>query len=366
MLFFFFYSISCVYWEFNPKEYEELKKHSYEKPILMLFYSTKCPHCNGIKELVDKYTVNRTAGRNDSYVALVNCLGPDHYCRKYDIHYTPSMFLVIGPDKRYWPKITEKSIEKWDEAIDKYLYNDMNEIKEIGEIKDNETLPFVLETKNNETKEFMTMAKIAKKYKLFDDKFYYIIKDDINESKLYTINSPNCTKVYDPKVQRLDEFIEQNKFGPKHNYNLDEYNHIPTESISLIIDANKDRVANVTRQLTKLSDGFCGKMLFGYSDDENLRKKLDIKKDDMPVFVYSTPKCVARTNADIFEAIEAHFFEEADKGKICNNDYFLGPVSNQLKIPGYHVVFVYVTVILSLTLILRTDNINDENAVKFE
>ena len=362
LLFFHLFSIAhSVYWKYNAIEFEDLQKNSIEKPIFVVAFSYNCPHCQGLKQKVKQYAINGTGKRDDVIITTINCSSPHRYCKRFDIKTVPSMFLVIGDDQNYWPRIKNKNTSAWNAFFDEYLLNNFKEIKSVSQVPHNDKyVPFILETKSNETKEFQFIQSISRYYKIFGNTFYYIINKDINTYNLQVLKSPNCSKTYDQNLQSLKEFIYQNKFGPLHFYTYKEFTNIKESHISLMLIDSNSPLESQKEALLSYNNHFCNKITFGYSNDKTLTQKLDIASTDRPALIYKLPHCLAKTKVRVLDAIQAGFFEAAESKKACDEGFFLG-VPTENTIPGLHIVVVYCVIVLSLILILRSDNSQDND-----
>ena len=364
---FHLFSLSyCVFWKYNAIEFENLVRQSVERPIFVVAFSVNCPNCQGLKKEVKQYAINGTGKREDIIITTVNCSSPHRYCKRFlNIKTLPSMFLVIGNDENYWPKMTNKNTSAWGPFFDEYLSNNFKEINSLSQATcDEKYTPFVLETSSNETKEFQLIQRISRYYKIYGNTFFYIIDNTLSSYRLTVLKSPNCSKSYDQNTQTALEFIEQNKFGPLHLFTYQEFTQIKDRHISLMLVDSEILFQSQKEALLSFNDNFCNKITFGYSNDKNLTQKLGIASTDRPSLVYKLPHCIAKTKSRILDAIQAGFFEAAQEKKACDGEFFVG-VPPENTIPGLHIVVVYCVIILSLILIIRTDN-SPENENKFE
>ena len=373
-----------TWWEYNDDEFEEMKKNSFQKPILVVCYSKYCPHCIGLPEGTKQYS-DGIGNRTDIYVTTIEC-SEKTGCYRFQITGTPHIALVIGKNRRYWPRIRSRNGEDWNKIIDSYLNPSLREIKTDQELTDaineptNGGATFHLETPDTKNPIFLSLKNLSNKYKLYNDTFTYRLNTKLESPQLAVYNSPTCSFKYYPNTESVENFVHAHRFGPKHRYDMDEYSKT-IRKIPLITAYVEDSLNGAQKYALKsFSNNFCSKAKFGFislKESKNMMKFVGLNNSELPLLVFHYKKCVSVYKGRIVKAEESGFLGAALDNHICGTTMENGQVikknatdemnlANNLsifrrwKFSGYKFSMIYLFTLLFLILVIRFKSI-DEN-----
>lgn len=373
-----------TWWEYNDDEFEEKKKNSFQKPILVVCYSKYCPHCNGLPEGTKQYS-DGIGNRTDIYVTTIEC-SEKTGCYRFQITGTPHIVLVIGKNRRYWPRIYSKNGEDWNKIIDSYLNPSLREIKtdqELSKAIDEPTnggATFHLETPDTTNQIFLTLKNLSNRYRLYNDTFTYRLNNKLSTPQLTVYNSPSCSFQYYPNSESVEDFVHTHRFGPKHRYDMDEYSKT-MKKIPLITAYVEENLNGAQKYALKtFSNNFCNKAKFGWislKESKNMMKFVGKNNSELPLLVFHHKKCVSVYKGRIIKAEESGFLAAALDNHICGstmeNGQFIKNVTDEInlsnkdlsatkkwKISGYKFSIVYLFTLLFLIIFIRFRSV-DEN-----
>lgn len=376
-----------TWWDYNDNEFDDLKKNSFTKPIFVVCYSKYCPHCSGLPEGTKQYS-DGVGNRTEFYVTMLDC-SENPGCRRFQITGTPHMVLVIGPNRRYWPRVYSKVGDDWNVFIDKYIYPSLREIKTdeelllaINEPTDGGST-FHLETYDTNNNLFAELKKLSNKYSIYNDTFIYRINPNIkqNSPQLTVYTSPTCSQLYNPQTGSVEDFIIQNRFGSRHRYDLDEYSKAVKKAPLVTIFVAEELNSAQKYVLKNSPKHLCNNIQFGWISLKKSKNALKMTKknnSDLPFMFYNYQNCKSVYKGRVIKAEENGFYHAALDRQICGitleSDENLRTNSTQneginvtnnairsKEILGYHFSIFYVLVGLSLILVFRFLHKDEEN-----
>lgn len=265
---------------------------SKRKPLLALFFSHRCPHCSGIPEALQEYA-NNTGKRDDIYITQIDCYNSIG-CELFDIHSTPTQYLIVGGSKRYWPQTNARSEKDWDKWINETWSFQLHKINS-SELF-NETLKtslggstFYLEIDSESNSLFKKIKKLSRYYHIFNTNFVYTINSSISSPRLLVYTSPYSFITYSNK-ENVDHFIDSHKFSSIHQFDIDEIASQRSKPYAIlytrspIYQSQIDSIYELTKNLSSKN------FIFGWYDDhsdekKSLLKKLKISDRDIPFLI---------------------------------------------------------------------------------
>ncbi|EAY17237.1 hypothetical protein TVAG_291900 [Trichomonas vaginalis G3] len=196
------------------------------------------------------------------------------------------------------------------------------------------------------------MKRLYRYYRLFNTTFLYEINSTLKKAKLTAFRSATIKIEYNPKKEFLTQFIEKNKFITMHYYDYQDYQEIKGKPFYMFISPKK--LLDIQKvQLQNLSEKYSSKMQFGWTDDRYIAKDLGVSVKDVPISVYQSDRCIAKTKFRISDLEKIHFFEETETGNACDYDFWVGKKMKKT-ILGYEFSFAFIVVCLSINLFLRS------------
>lgn len=383
----FLFSI-LTWWEYNDDEFDKMKTNSMNKPILVVCYSKYCPHCNGLPEGTKQYA-DGIGNRTDIYVTMIEC-SENPGCYRFQITGTPHIALVIGKNRRYWPRIRSKNGEDWNKIIDSYLNPTLREIKTDQELIEAINEPtdggatFHLETPDTKNQIFQSIQNLSNRYRLYNDTFTYRINTQLESQspQLTVYTSSSCSIQYQPNSGTVEEFVHTHRFGPKHRYDLDEYSKTFRKTPLITIYAEENLNGAQKYALKSFSNDFCNKAKFGWislKESKNMMKNVNKNNSELPLLVYHYKKCVSIYKGRVIKAGESGFLGASIDNHICgatmengqvikknitqesnSNASLKEPIPERLKISGFKFSMIYLFSLLFLILVIRLRS-TDEN-----
>jgi hypothetical protein len=295
---------------------------------------------------------------------MIDCAADGSDCSPFHIGGTPHIALVIGPRWKYWPQIQTRELGEWNAIIDSYKAPSIREVKTNADLAAAKREPagggsaFHLETPNLNVTILSELANFSKVYRLYNDTFTYRLNPQLSAPIVTAHTSPNCTVEW--TSGNLDQFIETNKFGSRHQYDQDEYKLMSRHSKAAIVVVDDKLIGVQSYALEELPRNHCSDITFGWfsaNSANNMLKAFGQNSSDLPFLVYSQPnKCRAIHKGRLMEAEVSDFLPRASKGELCGQVVFGSEGSAQVASPREAarvggLVFSGVYVMAGLTLI---------------
>lgn len=289
LIFFFQQSFSLI-WKYNSSEIKDKLIESEEIPIFMFMYSTYCALCEDVileasklsKQISDRTVINYTE---------INCVEDPETCSRFNITRTPSIFLISGENPRYWPRTDTKTVDGWNEFIDKYIGLSVKKINSkeklfnlINNISASENVIFCVVTPNEQDLKMKSIRRLSRKYTKYNVSFVYILDSTVETSTLTAYKSTKCSIQYDESQMDILQFIEKYKFGPFHKYNYEEWKN-ETSSNDLVVVYTKDSITQGTKiSLSSIQNYYCD-VSFGWisaQESNDLLSLYELEEHDLP------------------------------------------------------------------------------------
>jgi hypothetical protein len=278
------------------------------------------------------------------------------------------MVLVIGPKRKYWPRVSSRVGTDWNIFIDKYVYPSLREIKTDEELREAKSEPddggttFHLETPKNGSELMRELANLSKEFRIYNDTFTYRVRASLAKAVLTAHIAPGCSVEWTGGTLR--EFLEKYKFGSRHEYDRDEYKALVRESKTALVMADEGLIGGLRYTLERLPGEFCHKVVFGWIKMRNAKKIVKgVKQNisDPPFMLYTDPKqCWAVNRGRVADAVKSGFLRKAVDGKLCGRIYF--PSNNMTvtteavvedKVTGNRLSVVYFATLLTTIAVIR-------------
>jgi hypothetical protein len=236
-------------------------EQSFEKPLFHLCFSRYCPHCHGLDNGFINF--NRTLGdRDDIYISMIDC-AVKRGCYLFKIHGTPSIKLIRGKKHRYWFETGERGPNGWARFIDQNIGPNLREIFNESELEEAKEEPqnggstFYLETPSENHSWVHEIREISKEIRIYDATFVYKVNKDIRTPKLHVFRSKYCDKVYRGLKSGIRNFVDKNKFGVLHRYDIEEFVHLFGTTKAALLIVSKDISPPQKSALVELSKDHC-------------------------------------------------------------------------------------------------------------
>jgi hypothetical protein len=333
-------SLSCLsastWWNFTSEEFEEKKRNSFQLPVFVVCYSHWCPHCSGLPEGTVQYSES-DGNRSDVLVTMIDCADRGQDCGHFHISGTPHMVLVIGPKRKYWPRVYSRVGTDWNIFIDKYVKSSLREITTDEELLAAKREPadggttFHLETPSADSALIQQLANFSKAYRIYNDTFTYRVNRKLGKPVLTAHVSPHCSATW--RSGPLKDFLEKYRFGSRHQYDQDEYRLQSRHSRMALLVVEEGLIGGQGYALENLPKGFCDNLTFGWfsaKDSKHLLKEFRQNTSDLPFIVYSdAKKCRAFNKGRASEADSSGFLTRALNGELCGKVFLNGRIRTQ-------------------------------------
>jgi hypothetical protein len=321
-----------TWWDFRNEEWDEKRRNSLNVPVFVVCYSRWCPHCSGLPEGTREYS-DGEGNRSDVYVTMIDC--HDHFdeCSHFHIRGTPHLVLVIGPKRKYWPRVYSKSGKDWNVFIDKYVKPSLREITTDAELLEAKREPngggttFHLETPTSDTPLILQLANLSKEFRIYNDTFTFRVNPNITSPVLTAHVSPYCTARWTSGTLR--QFLERYRFGSRHEYDQDEFRLYSRRSKMALLVVDDGLITGQNFALEALPKNFCEDITFGWlpvKDTKHLLKEFRQNVSDLPFMLYTDPdsKCRAFNRGRASEAEKSGFLRKAIGGELCDKTFLDG------------------------------------------
>jgi hypothetical protein len=378
-MFWFACCASSAWWTFNETEFAVLRHHTFERLIFAVCYSDHYPSCMGIPELTRRFAAN-LGNRSNLLVTLVNTADRNHI-RHFRITGTPFILLVLGPKRKYWPKTEERDEAAWDRFIRAQTSPSLRLISNSSERRsslldgfESGGSSFHLIVPSENLSIVSELRALSRRHRIFGCTFTFELNETVQKPKLTVHRAPNCSTEFDG--ERLSEFVDSNKFGALHKYDLEEYLEATARSETLIFILVQNLDGNHRAMLHKIATNLnCEGLVTGWATTHESKRKilieLGINFSDLPALVYRSPKTHCTTfykgAAEFVE--ESGFLRRAREGKVCNKTFYatfheekthaeamsekqIGP-KDLRGVPGFVFIAVYGAVGLSIVFLMR-------------
>ena len=294
IIFSIFFKISySTWWNFSESEFPNKVAHSFEKPIFQLCYSRYCPHCVGLPEGFRNF--NRTLGdRDDIYISMIDC-AVERGCWLFKIHGTPSIKLVMGNNVRYWADTGERGANGWSRFIDSHIGPNLRQIYNDSELEEAKNEPtdggttFYLETPSINHSWVNEVRLLSREFRIYNDIFVFRVDESLLFPKLHAFRSKYCDKVYTGFKAGIRHFINKNKFGVLHRYDLNEFEKLVQTRKAALFIVNKNIMLEHKNGLIELSKDHCNEDIdFGWAsigeknDDQKINKYVKADLNELP------------------------------------------------------------------------------------
>jgi hypothetical protein len=324
---------TSTWWNFTREEFEEKKRHSLTLPIFVVCYSHWCPHCSGLPEGTVQYS-DSDGNRTDVIVTMIDCADRSEDCGIFRVPGTPHMVLVIGQRLRYWPRVYSKVGKDWNMFIDKYVKPSLREVTSDSELFEAKREPsdggttFHLETPDTANDLMAQLANYSKEYRIYNDTFTYRVNPSLKGPLLTAHVCPYCTTTWTEGP--LKDFLEQFKFGSRHEYDQDEYKLLTRRSKAAIVVVDEAIASAQLYALESLPMNYSMEIAFGWlktKDAKHLLKEFKQNTTDLPFILYTDEhKCRAVYKGRAADAERSGFLEKAISGELCGKTFVNGIV----------------------------------------
>lgn len=260
MLSILFCKTTSTWWDYDASHIDEMIKNSIEKPLFILFYSHYCGHCHGLPEGLQAYSEG-LGNRSDIYLSKVDCADERRACGKFQIRGTPTMLLIMGNDRDYWPESPERGAEGWDRWINMSIAPSVIRVRSFDDVTPalndykNGGSVFYLEVPSEDHPYFLKYKEISRTHKFYESKFYYALGSG---PKLTGYTSKFCSIKFSGSVEKMEEFITNNKFSAAHKFTDKELVDVGIRKPAAVLVTNKDSIHQVQAEaLHELTKGHC-------------------------------------------------------------------------------------------------------------
>jgi hypothetical protein len=216
--------------------------------------------------------------RTDVLVTMIDCAVEQENCAIFKVGGTPQMQLVIGPRRRYWPRIGSRDGKDWNVFIDLYVKPSLREITTDEELENAKQEPwdggttFHAEVPSNTSDLRKELSQFSKEFRIYNDTFTYRVNSSLTSPVITAWTSPHCAVVYETGPLRA--FIDAWKFGCRHRYDKEEYQIMNHRSASLIMMVEEHLAHAQNFALSQLPKGYCDKVEFGWSSAKESKSML--------------------------------------------------------------------------------------------
>jgi hypothetical protein len=241
------------------------------------------------------------------------------------------MVLVMGHNRKYWPRIGHRDGKEWNIFIDKYVNPSLREVKTDWELHLAKREPydggtaFHLETPANDSDLMRELRVLSKEFRIYNDTFTYRVNQGPTKEILTAHTSPYCSVTWESGTLR--EFLEEYRFGSRHRYDPWELSEVSKNAAVVLVEESLSPGQRYA--LEKIPWRHCG-VAFGYlpiKDEKEFVKELEKPKLPIPVLMFRTPsKCRAFHFGKVAEAHSSGFLYKAERGELCNKLYSNGTV----------------------------------------
>jgi hypothetical protein len=323
-------SVAPTWWNFTNDEFEDLKASSLHKPIFVVCYSQWCPHCSGLPEGTVQYSQG-AGNRSDVYITMLDC-SVRHECGHFHVEGTPHMVLVMGRDRRYWPRIWQRDGKEWNIFIDKYVKPSLREVRSDAELLAAKREPadggaaFHVETPTADHDVLRQLAELSREFRIYNDTFTYRLNADVAQPVLTAHTSPHCSATW--RSGSVREFVERHKFGSRHRYDMDEFKALRRRTKTAMVVVDEGLSNGQKYALERVPRAFCDDIAFGYVAVKDTKWFLKVIKKDrltIPILVFGNPdKCHAYHMGRTADAAASGFLARAARGDLCGKVYLNG------------------------------------------
>jgi hypothetical protein len=320
-----------IWWTFNVTEFQIYRHESFDRPIFVVCYRPSCPSCQGVPEMARHFAEN-LGNRSDLLVTTVNAdeAGSIGFFR---ITGTPFMCLVLGPKRKYWPKVGEANEEVWDEFIREQTSPSLIEITNATEFENmrNNSLhggsSFHLETPDHGLRIVQDLRNISRTHRIFGCSFTYHVNPNITTPQLTVYRSVSCSVNFENGglIDSIIEFVDRFKFAAFHKYDMEEYleaGNVVETLIYVAVIALDEQQNKVIDQIS--AETQCTGLITGYVTTRETKRKVlrehGLNFSDVPILVYRNPAthCFAFYKGSARFVRKTRFIEDARTGQICN------------------------------------------------
>jgi hypothetical protein len=236
--------------------------------------------------------------RTDVSVSIVNCLDDPEFCHELHVFMTPTALLAIGPKRRLWPSTPSVDPETWTSFIDRHVapnlfkYLPENAAKKFESIIDSSSeaggTAFFLKVPTQTDELLLPARRLSSQYHLIGSTFSYVIGGSA-ASLAVSIGQHRCM-IYWDKKSNATEFIEAHKFGPLHQYDIEEWRASVALSDTGMLFVKTDLKGSQRRALRRLAAENCGSVSFGWMalpESRQLLPELGMTEAELPFFAFT-------------------------------------------------------------------------------
>jgi hypothetical protein len=318
----------ATWWNFTNDEFEEKKRNSVALPIFVVCYSHWCPHCSGLPEGTVQYSES-DGNRSDVLVTMIDCAERHAECAHFQIAGTPHMVLVMGPRRKYWPRVYSKVGRDWNAFIDRYVRPSLRAVATDAELAAAKREPadggtaFHLETPRAGTALLRELANLSREFRIYNDTFTYRVSRARRGALLTAHTAPDCAAAWDGRDLRA--FLEAHKFGSRHEYDQDEYRLLARRTKAAVLVVEEAATDGQKYALRSLPRRFCDAIAFGWlkvKDSPHLLREFRRNASELPFLMYSDQnKCRAFLRGRTADAETSGFLDKAANGELCGQWY---------------------------------------------
>jgi hypothetical protein len=257
----------ALWWNFTNEGFEEKKTNSFNIPLFAVLYSHWCPHCAGIPGGTLEYAQG-DGNRPDLYITLLDCYEQPTECDHFHTSGTPQMILVIGDNRKYWPRTRAYPGERWTTFLNQYLHSSLREIHTDAELFEAKREPydggtaFHLETPTNDSDLIRELHSLSRRYRIYNDTYTYRVDPTLREAVLTAHTSPYCSVTWQGGT--LHGFLEAHRFGSRHRYDLAEYREVSRAWRTALVVVEERIAPGQQYALEKIPTNHCMRVVFGY------------------------------------------------------------------------------------------------------
>ncbi|EAY13508.1 hypothetical protein TVAG_343370 [Trichomonas vaginalis G3] len=353
---------NSLWYKYSSRTFNQKVKESYTTPIVTLLYRPSCDHCHGHPERIEAYS-NLNPTRKDVLFTHINC-DIEFVCSKFHVQYYPSYVIIVGEKPRYWPEISSRDQNSWEQAIKYYTdhkftqINNTNEFNKALETTLTGGTMFYVESKTENDPILESIKSEMIKYKIYNDSFVYSINPTIKESTLTAYRSPYCsTKFKGVHVKsEITGFLNDYRFGHMHKYTYNEwYEETSARRTMVLFEYERDLPVDRSNQLIKYSQMYCTNTSMGWAiakHNMHVVRALGLNDTEYPIVVTANREtgCVAAFKIDDPQSVRLSMSSQLCQPRFKN---VWGTALIRMKMKGSHVVWILSILGLSAISVIR-------------
>jgi hypothetical protein len=275
--------------------------------------------------------------RTDVLITMIDCSVQGDECGHFYITGTPHMVLVMGPHRRYWPRVGSREGKEWNIFLDRYINPAFREVHNDSELLQAKREPydggtaFHLETPVRESELMDELTRFSKEYRIYNDTFTYHIDETLKKPILTAHTSPYCSVTW--TSGNLQDFLEKYKFGSRHRYDMGEFYYASQQSRTAMLLVEDGLGHGQSYALEKIPKDFCQEIIFGYisvKETKEIIKEIHRDRIMLPVLVHTNKaKCRTFYFGKTSEAASSGFLRITEKGDLCDRAFVFGVLEEE-------------------------------------